>query len=345
MSFFLHFRPLIKSSFWQTIIGNVLNFGRDVPGKRHFVCLKDKDILALEVATPTDWEPHQYSIIMVHGLGGSHKSPYMKRIAKKLYKMGFRVYRVNLRGCGSGKGLAKGIYHGGSSDDIAQTIESVKGIAPNSPIVLMGFSMGANIILKLLGEYGKHPPPHLHGAIAISPPVDLLASARCINEPRNRLYARCFLNILLADLKYLHRKFREELGPLKLPKKVSLNNLEEVYIAPRANFSSALEYYKHSSSKYYVPKISINTKILFAKDDPLVKDSSLDNENLPPCVQIYKTEYGGHIGYVGGDLLHNFRWLDNVVATWITEFTKERALESEGSGEHNAPHQSDITSK
>ena len=53
-----------------------------------------------------------------------------------------------------GKGLAKQIYHSGRSEDVFESIKVIKKEHPESPIVLIGFSLGGNIVLKMAGELG-----------------------------------------------------------------------------------------------------------------------------------------------------------------------------------------------
>lgn len=316
---FLDFKPLIKSSYYQTVIGTLIDFEPELVSKTHYVKLQDGDTMALEISTPTNWKPTDWSILMVHGLCGSHKSHYMKRIARRLYKNGVQAIRINFRGCGSGKGLARGIYHSGSSDDILEVLENIQKRFPHSPKLLVGVSLGANVSLKLGGELGSRGQEYLKGIIAVSPPADLLSSARLFTLPQNRVYANYFLKQLLGEVHYRHKHF--DLPPHNLPSNVTLEEFDELYIAPVAKFSSAFEYYYYSSSKRVVCNIALPTKILFAKDDPIIKASILDDLELPPHVQVYKTEHGGHIGFVGFNVFKEFRWLDNIVVRWVNEMT------------------------
>lgn len=317
---FLNFKPLIKSSYYQTVIGSAIDFEPELVSKSHHVALQDGDLIALEISTPKNWKSGDWSVLMIHGLCGSHKSHYMKRIARKLYKSGVQAIRINLRGCGSGKGLAKGIYHSGSSNDIFKVLERVKELFPESPKLLLGVSLGANISLKLAGELGSEGEKYLKGVIAVSPPAELLSSARLFTLPENQVYANYFLKLLVNEVNFRHKHF--DLPPHNLPKNVTLAQFDEIYTAPIAKFSSALEYYYYSSSKRVITKIALPTKILFANDDPIIKASILDDITLPSNVSVYKTEHGGHIGFVGLNIFKEFRWMDKIITDWISEYIK-----------------------
>lgn len=317
---YLNFKPLIKSSHYQTLIGSAIDFEPDLASKRHYIPMADGDLVAIEVSTPKNWKEDGWSICMIHGLCGSHKSHYMKRISRKLYKSGIQTIRINLRGCGSGRGHAKGIYHSGSSHDILEVLKKAKELFPKSPKLLVGFSLGANISLKLAGELGEGGDEYIKGVIAISPPVDLLSSARLFTLSENQFYANYFVKLLKTEVEFRHKFFN--LPPHNLPKNVTLAEFDEIYTAPFAKFSSAYEYYYYSSSKRVIDKIALPARILFAEDDPIIKSTSLDDLALPSNVQVYKTEHGGHIGFVGFNIFKDFRWMDKIVLDWTHDMIK-----------------------
>jgi predicted alpha/beta-fold hydrolase len=44
--------------------------------------MSDGDQVALEVSTPRTWRPDAPTVVLVHGLGGSHRSTYVVRLAR-----------------------------------------------------------------------------------------------------------------------------------------------------------------------------------------------------------------------------------------------------------------------
>ncbi|MDE3048039.1 MAG: alpha/beta fold hydrolase, partial [Verrucomicrobiota bacterium] len=163
--------PFLDDPHKQTIISSMVNFLFEPPSDEKRVKLPDGDVISLQVTTPRGWEPKKGTVVMVHGLCGSHQSPYMVRITKHLAQMGIRSVRYNMRGCGTGFGLAKNIYHSGRSDDLFECLKVLKIEHPDSPTVLIGFSLGGNIVLKLAGELGTLAPYFLDRVFAVSPPV------------------------------------------------------------------------------------------------------------------------------------------------------------------------------
>ncbi|MBM3202023.1 MAG: alpha/beta fold hydrolase, partial [Chlamydiae bacterium] len=321
MENFIDFDPLVKSSFIQTVFGSSFGIDPYFPSKTHLVTLPDQDKIALEISCPKSWQDGQPIVLMLHGMCGSHKSLYLKRTGKRLYQKGFQVIRMNFRGCGSGLGLAKNIYHCGCSPDVDVVMRHIKLLFPKSKIILIGVSMGGNVALKLGGELKEEAQDFLHSIIAISPPVNLLSSVRLFLKPHNRFYANYFMKILLNNVDYLHNKF-QDLTPPKFPQNLSLVDFDEIYVAPRAKFHSAQEYYQMSSAQRVIKEIKVPAKILFAEDDPLISPTSLDKMILPENVQVFKTKFGGHLGYMGKNIFSEFRWMDNLLIRWIDEVSE-----------------------
>ncbi|MCH9617122.1 MAG: hypothetical protein SP4CHLAM5_04740 [Chlamydiia bacterium] len=312
----MKFTPLLKSPYYQTVLANIVDFGKEPPSKPHFVKLADGDVLSLEVSTPKGWTEEKGTVVLLHGLCGSSKSPYIKRIAKKVYNSGRQAIRINMRGCGIGAGLSKNIYHSGCSGDIKKVLQDIKKHFPRTPIILVGFSLGANVTVKLAGELGQEDSSLLKAAFAVSPPVNLLTSAHRLALPKNQFYAEYFSKQLFVHIDKLHKTF-PDLPPHRLTEKTSLNDIDELYIARRAHFSNALNYYKQCSGVKVVKSIKIPTIILLAMDDPIIDPNELDKIDLPDNVEVLKTDHGGHIGFVGMNILREFRWMDNLIENWI----------------------------
>src|SRR5262245_53842137 len=104
--------PVIRGGHMQTIAAMFWPSGPETyPSEHRLVGLPDGDKLVCVVSTPSAWRPDHRTVVLVHGLCGCYGSPYMRRIAGNLYYAGLRAVRLNLRGCGSGAGLARWPYH------------------------------------------------------------------------------------------------------------------------------------------------------------------------------------------------------------------------------------------
>lgn len=313
----LEFNPIVKDPHAQALICKFLDFQKDTPSVTHYFELSDRDIIAYEVSEPQD-KKILWTIITVHGLCGSHKSAYNRRLAKRFVQKGYRVIRINLKGCGTGKGLSKGIYNSGCANQILELLVHFKKQYLKSFFIQIGFSLGANVTLKMLGDYNTVTNEILTGAITISPPCDLFASNRRFALPENAFISKYFLRLLLDDVYDIHRNY-PDLGDPGFPDGMNLYDFDEYYVAPRSNYKGAMDYYACCSSMHVVENIKTPTFIQFAMDDPIIKHDSLDDKDLMNNVRIIKTKYGSHIGYVGFNLFKDLRWLDQRICEWVDE--------------------------
>jgi predicted alpha/beta-fold hydrolase len=309
---YLAFKPLpgLSSPHIQTIVASFTRPGTPPPSSPLLIPLKDGDTLFCQVSTPPTWQEHQQTVVMVHGLAGSINSNYMIRISRKFYEAGYRVVRVNLRGSGEGSNFASLPYHGGSSEDVFIVVKHLKQLIPLSPIILLGFSLGGNIVLKLLGELGEEALSLIENTIAICSPIDLEKTIHLLAKPANKLYHQFYLNQMLRQTQRW-TKGREI---------SSLYEYDTFVTAPIWGFSSAEAYYRHSSSRFYIPNIKTPCYILLASDDPFVDPQQLLNIPLPPQMKVALCENGGHMGFLGWTgREHTCFWLDQHLLNWMQE--------------------------
>ena len=305
----LNFKPLfgLSSKHLQMIISTYIPIGRAPPSNQWLVDIGNGDKLSCEVSIPLNWKRDNKTIALIHGLGGSHTSRYMVRIARKLYQNGSKVIRINLRGCGSGKGLSKLPYSAGNSHDILKVVQALKKETPDSEISVIGFSLGANIALKLAGELGIDAEKLVKTFIAVCPPLDLEHTVLSIQQKRNYLYHQYYL-----------KKISEQARPWTTQKFPSIYAFDDKITGPLWGFSGAQDYYHSCSSKHFLNQIHVITHILCAEDDPFVSINFLKDIPLPNHVQLWATEYGSHMGFLGRtDQAWKFQWMDQLLLNWI----------------------------
>jgi len=306
----------------QTLAGVWLS--RQLPpdlATRREVHLPDGDRLVLHEDTPPGWQPGDPVALLVHGLAGSHRSPYMRRIATKLTAVGVRSYRLDLRTCGAGLTLAHRPYNSGRSADVREAIREVVRHSPGSPVGLLGFSMGANIALKLAGEDPRANPPELVSVFAVCPPVDL---QRCVRHLQatwlGRMYDRYF-----AKLLWNHVQRWQSATPtaprFDFPHRPrSIEEFDDLFTGPIWGYGSSAPYYAEASAWQYVPTIAVPTLIVASQDDPMVAPEPLRDLQRPESVQLFLTRGGGHLGFRSRNRHDPDRhWLDWRAVDWIRQ--------------------------
>jgi predicted alpha/beta-fold hydrolase len=309
--------PLLGNPHVQTILGAYLP-GRACsrPQRQHIVGLPDGDALLLHENSPPTWLPHQPAALLVHGLTGCHASPHIRRLAALLLERGVRVFRIDLRGTGAGVTLARRGYHAGRSEDLRTSLAYIHDLAPASPLLLAGVSLGAAIGLKLAGELPEHPVPGLVRVAALNPPIDLERCSRLLEQPQNRFYERRFARGLVEEALRRHRHF-PDLPELRFPRRLSVREFDDLYTAPQAGFAGALDYYRRASSFPLIPRIPLHTLILTARDDPFIAVEPFEDLQAPPHVHVHIAPRGGHVGFVGWDRGGGVRWAEHTLADWL----------------------------
>jgi len=312
--------PWVAGPHLQTILGRYWPWPRARLRSTYVeVPLDDVDRTSVLESIPDGWSAGGPAALLVHGLGGSARAPYLVRVARRLVDDGVRVARMNLRGAGSAFGLSRSFYHSGKSDDLRAVAGWLAGRAPGSPIALVGFSLGGNLALKLAAESAESPVVGLDCVVAANPPLDLDACCRTIQGPGNRLYDLNFLRNLRAEVARLHLAF-PDLDPIDLSEARSLLHFDELYTAPRNGFRDAWDYYRRSSSGPLLSQIEVPGLVIHALDDPFVPATPFVQAKFPTQLALEMIPTGGHLGYLSrrrwqGDR----RWLDARICTWLAD--------------------------
>lgn len=282
----------------------------ELPGREVILDLGDGDRLVVADDRPPHWHPGGPIALLVHGLGGCARAPYVVRTADRLHRQGFRTLRMNLRGAGAGFGLARGIYHSGRTGDLRAVADWAHAESPESPLALVGFSLGANLVLKLAAEAASDPLPGLDRVVACNPPLDLSACCRHIRRAARGLYDRNFVRQLSGEIRRLHSTF-PDLGPTDIAGIRSVYDFDDRYTAPRNGFRDAEDYYARCSAGPLLPKIEIPGLIIHAADDPFIPIEAIERWSFPANLPLELSDHGGHLGYLSRRPWNGTRrWLD-----------------------------------
>jgi len=259
-------------------------------------------------------------VILFHGLAGSFESPYIQGVMRELSKAGFSSVLMHFRGCSGNDNLLARSYHSGETGDANEFITHVKKQNPHSKIFAVGYSLGANMLLKLLGE--KSNKEYLSAAVCVSPPMQLDVCADAINSGFSLYYQ----HRLVKDLNIaLDKKYdKHDMTNLLDFKRSGVKNIktfwefDETYTAPIHGFDSAQDYYTKCSSKQFLKSIQTPTLLIHAKDDPFMNEDVLPTpEELSPSINFELSQNGGHVGFIGGTLFKPEYWLEKRISQYF----------------------------
>lgn len=257
-------------------------------------------------------------VSVFHGLSGDSNSDYVRLTAQVAQRAGHAVLCVNHRGCGAGRGLARGLYHSGRGDDVSAALAWARRELPESTQIAVGFSLSGNALLLALAANASEGTPGPDGAIAVNPPIDLRECSRRISSGLNRLYDKRFVRRCLAAVRE-----REEDGLLpqgfRIPSPKTLWQFDEEITAPLSGFLGAEDYYKRCSTKDRLRSITSPTVILHAVDDPFVTVDSYAETELSAHCHLHLEPHGGHVGYLTGSVRAPQKWLDGALSHYLME--------------------------
>jgi predicted alpha/beta-fold hydrolase len=266
---------------------------------------------------PTDTRP---IVTLFHGLAGSFRSPYIQGIMKALDKKGFASVLMHFRGCSGKANLLPRSYHSGDTADAKAWIDYLKVKYKDSDLHAVGYSIGGNMLLKLLGE--EQEKSLLCSSVSVSAPMDLEITAKRINQGFSKRYQKHLLDPLKETLLEKYRTFdmekilnrnREDIKNIK-----TIEEFDELYTAPINGFGTAKNYYKKCSAKQFLKHIQIPTLIIHALDDPFMTPAILPlKDELSEHITMSISEHGGHVGFVNGSLLKPNYWLEEHIVEYL----------------------------
>jgi uncharacterized protein len=208
------------------------------------------------------------------------------------------------RSCGSRPNRTRRFYHAGETSDLDLVARRIARERPRAPLLLVGYSLGGNVLLKWLGEHGGRTSPDIRGAAAVSVPFDLAAGARHIAQGFARVYQAHFLRSLKRKARDRLVRFPDLADPQRIAGARTLYAFDDVVTGPVHGFAGADDYYERSSSLRFLSAIRVPTLLLGARDDPFLPASVLDQvraiADKTPALTVEFLPKGGHVGFVSG---------------------------------------------
>ncbi len=238
------------------------------------------------------------TLLLIHGLGGSAESRYMRRTAVQAHARGWAVARLNLRNCGGTEALAATLYNAGQSGDAEAALQALEARGLQRPYGLVGFSLGGNLAMRYAGLSGN--ACRADAVVGVNPPVDLPLCVDAIERAGNILYNVHFTHNLCAHLRRI-RRVRDVPGPKASLRAIGgIRGFDELFTAPDAGYRSAADYYRGASAGPVLSGLRRPALIVSAQDDPFVPVSMFDaHRTASTSLRFAHPRTGGHCGYWG----------------------------------------------
>ncbi len=263
----------------------------------------------LQARRTPDGLPRRGLVLLVHGLGGSADSDYVRATAAGLLADGYNCALVDLRSAGLSGATTRHIYHAGKTDDLrcvlaelARQPEARDNREATARLMVVGFSLGGAVTLKLLGEPLAGLP--VVAGVAVSAPLDLVAGSTHLSGAMFGIYERYILRALRRDSLRPAPDGTERVSPSErsgIRKARRLPDFDDVLTAPRNGWRDAQEYYTVNSCARFLAHITVPTLVIHSLDDPMIPAApyeAVDWAALEPRgVRHLITDKGGHVGF------------------------------------------------
>ncbi|CAG8613467.1 3830_t:CDS:2 [Funneliformis mosseae] len=323
--------PWIGNGHAQTAYAAYQNFEgiHLIDYERKFVSTSDGGQIAVDWTPPVSNKPFDNTptIIVLHGLtGGSHES-YIRCLLEILVNppYNYRAVVINFRGCAESDITSPRLYSAGVTDDIRPVISYIKKCIPNAPLLGIGFSMGANMLIKYLGEEGERTP--LFAAASVANPFDLIGGTRSLERTYigKYVYSPTMANNLKKALaRHEHIMKEDKRLDLEYAKSAfTLREFDARLTAISFGYETVDHYYRDASSSQYITKVKIPLLCLNAEDDPVASHECIpfDECIYNPNIILATTYYGGHLGWFTG-WWQPTRWCIKPLSEWCIALLK-----------------------
>lgn len=336
--------PLLwgKNGHFQTIIAALC--GRKscpiLTGTLYFTQLTDGTVVSYEVFEPAKnavfvENQEKLTIVIVPGIANCSETQYVRTFADYAMNQGFRVAVLNHLGAKKKEGLSTPrLFTYGGTEELDAVVTHLTSKLNHKRLVGVGFSMGANILMKYLGEIPSRQE-YFECGISVCQGYDILRAKTFLDQWNGlrRLYnwgmTQNMKKIIDRHVRVLFEgpnltSHRHKASIHHVRSSSSLAELDDVYTKKMAGFHHLDDFYARSSCCNYINQVQIPVLLLNALDDPLVPEELfVTPHNHVKCNEsaiFIITRHGGHLGFFEGGLLtvNPITWLDKALIQYIT---------------------------
>ncbi|BEI82219.1 hypothetical protein CcaverHIS002_0300870 [Cutaneotrichosporon cavernicola] len=323
---------------------------------RTMLRLPDGGTISLDITPPNHLElpADAPTLVVCHGLTGNANESYVRNVLNWAIKpqseggIGARGVVVNFRGCGGTPLTSPQLYSAAASLDLNSAAHYLRNAFPQSALHGIGFSLGASVLARYLGERGEESL--LSSGTVIGCPWDVSALSHALEDGffSSRLYSRALgANLIKLFFRHYERNPRmwEENERLKdcvpamknlrsMGNDVRLKMVDEVLVSnvggprPPWPFNSADDYYQYAGSHQLIHNIKVPTLGINAYDDPVVHGTALPITQVQDASHVYLavTGGGGHLGWFDGPMKgpkSKGRWVVKPMGEFLTAAARD----------------------
>lgn len=323
--------PFIASNrHLETIFAAFFRSLPDVRLRRECLRTSDDGAVALDWVSGDDRNLPSESpvLILLPGLTGGSDDTYVRHMLLQARSKGWRVVVFNSRGCGNSPVTTAQFYSASFLGDISAVVEHVGSRYPRANLYAVGWSLGANILVRYVGQESFSCP--LAGAVSLCNPFNLIIADEDFRKGFNIIYDKALANSLCKIFRRHALLFEDIGGEFNIPlvaNAKSVREFDEGLTRVSFGFKSVDDYYSNSSSSDSIKNVTIPLLCIQAENDPIAPSRGIPREDIqknPNCM-LMVTPKGGHLGWVAGaEAPLGAPWTDPIVMDFLQHLEQAR---------------------
>lgn len=312
----------LKNPHLQTILPKFVIAEPNISFIHERIATPDADFIDLAWSIPDQKVALKGIVILFHGLEGSSRSHYIKHLVSTLNAAGFGSVVMHFRGCAGEPNLTPRAYHSGATFDPEFIVPIVKARYQKLPLFAVGFSLGGNMLMKLMARHAYLP---IAASVCVSAPLDLAASSCAMQVGFSKVYQWHLMKSMKANL-------LRKMQTLDISSYVKVNQADILHMKTFVEFDDhvtsvlhgykdADDYYRQCSALKDLSRIQKPTLIIHAEDDPFMDKQVIPTPDLINQHVAYElSSYGGHVGFLQSIYGDRKLWLPDRITHFLSEF-------------------------
>jgi predicted alpha/beta-fold hydrolase len=260
-------------------------------------------------------EPGKRLAVLLHGWEGSADSTYVLSLSQSLFAQDFEVVRLNLRDHGSTHHLNRELFHSCRLPEVVGAVRALAGRFAGLPIVLGGFSLGGNFMLRVAAHREARDLP-LQRVIAVSPVLDPAVTLETL-ERGSPLYHHYFVRKWSRSLARKQLAWPDHYDFGDLLRVRSLREMTRQLVLAHTEYPTMAEYLAgYAITGDRLTTLAAPATVLTSLDDPIIDSRDLARLARAPNLDIVTTARGGHCGFL--ENLGGTNWIDAQAARLLS---------------------------
>jgi predicted alpha/beta-fold hydrolase len=231
----------------------------------------------------------------------------MLSLAQTFFAAGYETIRLNLRDHGATHHLNKDLFHSCRLPEVVGAVRSIAARLPGLPLVLAGFSLGGNFMLRVGAHRDARDLP-LERIVAISPVLDPAVTLETL-ERGFPVYHSYFVKKWSRSLAKKQQAWPDAYDFEELLRTKSLRVMTDELVKAHTEYPTMTEYLAgYSITGDRLTTLAAPATVLTSLDDPIIDNRDLARLARSPQLEIVTTAHGGHCGFI--ETLGDSSWVD-----------------------------------